>query len=150
MALIRGERPPANADEQLELAQERYHQGRFAEAVEGFVAALRSEEIRANVGLCAFYNAACAAARAAAEAGPGGGPYLARAMEWLAADVDLRRRARVQIDRQLSDPELDASQRGRLETIRQQVERVLRLARSEDPDLVNLRDLPAFQELFPE
>jgi len=150
VALIRGERPPDNPDEQLDLAQERYHEGRFAEAVAGFAAALESEEIHSNIGQAALYNAACAAARAAAEAGPGDGPYVALALEWLAADVDLRRRALVQIDRQLADPELDASQRGRLETIRQQVERVLRLARSEDPDLANVRDLPEFRALFPE
>ncbi|MCA8921533.1 MAG: hypothetical protein KDD82_06960, partial [Planctomycetes bacterium] len=149
LELSSGARAPASPAEQLEVARARYAAGDFLQAAEAYLSALTDAEVRGEVSEAHLYNGACAAARAAAQAGGAErARWTAQALAWLSEDVRLRRAILEQVAEQLADPELHPSQRSRLETIRAQVQGVMDYARTEDTDLAGLRALPEFEAIF--
>jgi len=101
-----------------------------------FSAALEDPAARADLERGNLQGAAAAAARAV-------GAWRARALEWLAEDVRLRRRRIAELEERLEVEGSGALRRQR-EALLESIERV----RTRDPDFAALRDDPAFQQLF--
>jgi hypothetical protein len=96
-----GRAEPASAGEAVGLARLCLHKNLYPDAVRYYVTAFERNPAQAEYGVDR-YNAACAAVRAAAEAGPADAraAFRKRALDWLRADLTARAaRAKTDADR---------------------------------------------------
>jgi tetratricopeptide (TPR) repeat protein/tRNA A-37 threonylcarbamoyl transferase component Bud32 len=134
--LLSGRLTAATTADRLLLGAARHRRGEFEAACRELGAALEDPAARADLERGALQAAAAAAARA-------GGAWRARALEWLAEDVGLRRRRIAELEERLEVEDSGALRRQRQALI-ESLERV----RLRDPDFASLRDDPAFAQLF--
>ncbi len=146
--LLAGERQARSPAEFLELGYAHYRCGAYQASVAGFLIALESEELAAELERPNLYNAACAAALASTSAEATEAEALrAQSLRWLQEDLE-RRRALVRMlhGRPHRSPEETQAIEAELRFQQDHLEH----ARERDPDLAVLRPLPAFQALFEE
>ncbi|MCO5171066.1 MAG: hypothetical protein M9894_32480 [Planctomycetes bacterium] len=150
---LRGPRPealgePSSAVEAAILARACLRAGQAERADALFTTALADEALKADPGAGVVYDAACAAARVAAQASEQARHAAgARALSLLRDDVQRRQRALAARAQQHVLAALDGAPGDVDGLLRQEIEH-LRWARDEDPDLVHLRASSAFAAIF--
>ncbi|MBX3471183.1 MAG: hypothetical protein KF878_30315, partial [Planctomycetes bacterium] len=148
-----GDAPPQGPVDALLVGSALLRQGRPRAALPHFEAALADDALRGDLDRGVLYQAACAAARAAAEVTEEDAhqTLVERALEWL--EEDLARRRRALQERLLLDfyadvaGALPAARSEAFERLRRALVTHFRLARDEDPDLRVLRER-AVDDLF--
>ncbi|MHC4550166.1 MAG: serine/threonine-protein kinase [Planctomycetota bacterium] len=150
VALLAGERSPDNPADRLVLAGALYDRKEYARSAKHFAMALEDAAVRGDLERYPLYNGACVAALASAAAkGAEAAKWRARALEWLAEDLRLRRDVLQRIEQELKG-EVAADRRAALQRRRESLRGHFEHARTKDPDLASLRGTQEFEALFAE